>query len=202
MSPRARAAAGGATAGRAAGGGAAVVAVAPTAAVALAGTVSRDAAGGSVRCPPNLRNNIGVKTMTSAVRKSAKNVRLSMRAKASSSTATGQGHTRPGGMGDSARCAETPATHRARRHASRWLRSRMRSNSENNDMTRAEADRGSPGSHERQGYRAYAPSRSTCQSRAKRHLNSSLTEAAATEACRIQCVVLPSMPRTRLAARA
>src|SRR2546423_12540619 len=68
-------------AGRGASAGAeAALAVAPTRGPAA--TVS-PCVEGTARRPPNPRNNIGVSTMTIAVRKSARNVRLSMRASAS-----------------------------------------------------------------------------------------------------------------------
>src|SRR5439155_16972930 len=59
--------------------------------------------------PPRRRKRIGVRTITSAVRNSAKRVRLSMQAIASRRTAMVRDHTRPGGMGGNEQSGESPA---------------------------------------------------------------------------------------------
>jgi len=73
-------------------------------------------AGGAVRgLPPKPRNRIGVTTMTSALSRSARKVRLSMQASGSRRAATERDHTRPAGMGGTVQCDEPPTRIRAPR---------------------------------------------------------------------------------------
>ena len=103
------------------------------------------AGGAAARCGENVRTTIGVSTMTSAVSRSAKKVRLSMQASAFAEAARERGHTRQAERGDSVRCGGWPTKRRARGRVSRSLRSRTPSNSENNDTTQEAAVQGSPG---------------------------------------------------------
>ena len=87
------------------------------------------------------RRNIGAK-MTSAARRSARPVRLSMQARTFAEAATERDHTRRAERGDSGQCDGSPTTCRVPAHVSRSPRSRMRSNSDNNDRTSGAAARG------------------------------------------------------------
>jgi hypothetical protein len=110
---------------------------------AAAESLIRTTAGG---CRFDEENNIGVTTMTSAIKISARSVRLSIQAEA---VARGRDRSRLDETDDSGRSDEGQASFHALNHVAESLRWHTRNSLDNNGTKRAIAETGSPDTRER-----------------------------------------------------